>query len=42
MNGSPPFCDGRVGKESIIIALAAEKSIKEDRTVYIEELEQNG
>lgn len=42
LKGSPPFCDGRIGKESIIIALAAEKSIKEDRTVYIEELEQNG
>jgi predicted dehydrogenase len=38
LNDSPPFCDGKVGRESIVIALAAEKSIKEERIVYIDEL----
>lgn len=38
MNGTPPFCDGKIGRESIIIALAAEKSIKEERIVYVDEL----
>ncbi len=38
MNDTPPFCDGAIGRESIIIALAAEKSIKENRIVYVDEL----
>jgi predicted dehydrogenase len=38
LNGSPPFCNGRIGRESIVIAVAAEKSIRENRIVYIDEL----
>jgi predicted dehydrogenase len=38
LNNSPPFCDGKIGRESIIVALAAEKSIKENRIVSIDEL----
>jgi len=38
LNGTPPFCNGRIGRESIVIALAAEKSIKEERIVFIDEL----
>ncbi|MHC4166835.1 MAG: Gfo/Idh/MocA family protein [Planctomycetota bacterium] len=38
LNGSPPFCSGEIGRESIVIALAAEKSIREERVVYIDEL----
>ena len=38
LSGTPPFCSGEIGKESIIIALAAEKSIKEERVVYIDEV----
>ncbi len=38
LNDSPPFCDGRIGRESIIIALAAQKSIREERVIRIDEL----
>ena len=38
LTGSRPFCDGRIGRESMLVALAAELSIKENRIVYIEEL----
>jgi len=38
LNNSPPVCDGRVGRESIVIALAAQKSIKEERIVHVDEL----
>ncbi len=37
--GKPTFADGSVGKESIVIALAAEKAIKEKRMVSVDELE---
>jgi len=37
LNDSPPFCDGEIGRQSIIIALAAQKSIKENRIVNIDE-----
>ncbi len=37
LSGTPPFCDGRTGRQSIVVALAAEKSIKEDRIVYLDE-----
>ncbi|UCD55957.1 MAG: Gfo/Idh/MocA family oxidoreductase [Candidatus Hydrogenedentota bacterium] len=38
LTDSPPFCDGRIGRESIVIALGAEKSIKENRIVHMDEL----
>jgi len=38
LNGSRPFCDGRIGKESMLVAVAAERSIKEERIVHIDEL----
>jgi len=38
LNGTPPSCGGKIGRESIVVALAAEKSIKEERVVYIDEL----
>jgi len=37
-SGTPPFCDGRVGRESIVVALAAQRSIEEDRIVYLDEV----
>lgn len=37
--GIPPFCDAKVGRDALLIALAAEKSIQEERYVYIDELE---
>ncbi|HEX7058048.1 MAG TPA: Gfo/Idh/MocA family oxidoreductase [Bacilli bacterium] len=36
--GKAPFVSGEVGKEALLIALAAEKSIREERYVYIDEL----
>lgn len=33
-----PFCDGKVGRDSIVVALAAEKSLKEKRVVAIDEI----
>ncbi len=39
LSDSPPSCNGRIGRESIVIALAAEKSIREDRIVFIDELQ---
>jgi predicted dehydrogenase len=33
-----PFCDGKIGRDSLLAALAAEKSIKERRIVEIDEL----
>jgi predicted dehydrogenase len=38
LSGTPPFCSGEIGRESIVIALAAEKSIREERVVYIDEI----
>jgi len=38
LSGSPPFCDGEIGRESIVIALAAQKSISEQRIVRIDEV----
>ena len=38
MNDSPPFCDGKIGRESLVIAVAAQKSITEGRIVDIDEL----
>lgn len=37
LNNRPPTCDGIIGKESIVIALAAQKSIAEERIVHISE-----
>lgn len=39
LNKRQPFASANVGKSSLLIALAAEKSIKEERYVYISELE---
>ncbi|WP_233567050.1 Gfo/Idh/MocA family protein [Cohnella endophytica] len=36
--GELPFADLNIGKEALLIALAAEKSIKEERYVYLHEL----
>lgn len=36
--GEPPLASGEVGREALMIALAAEKSIKEERYVYLHEL----
>jgi predicted dehydrogenase len=38
LTGTRPFCDGSIGRESMLVALAAERSINEDRIVYLEEL----
>ncbi len=37
-SGKAPFASGEVGKEALLIALAAEKSIEEERYVYIDQL----
>jgi predicted dehydrogenase len=37
--GKNPFASGAVGRSALLIALAAEKSIQEERYVYIDELE---
>ena len=38
LTDSPPTCNGQVGRQSIVIALAAQKSIMEERVVFIDEL----
>jgi hypothetical protein len=38
LSGTPPFCNGKIWRESIVIALAAQKSIAENRIVRIDEL----
>lgn len=38
LNGSPPLCGGGIGRESIVVALAAERSIKENRIVCVDEI----
>jgi predicted dehydrogenase len=38
LTGKKPFASGEVGKDALLIALAAEKSILEERYVYIDEL----
>ena len=40
MNNKQPFASAEVGRSSLLIALAAEKSIVEGRYVYINELEE--
>ncbi len=35
MNNKKPFVDGEIGKESVLVSLAAEKSIKEGRIIHI-------
>jgi predicted dehydrogenase len=37
-DGATPFCSARVGKDSILIGLAGEKSIQEGRVVEIDEI----
>lgn len=37
--GEQPFAGGLVGRDALLVALAAEKSIKEERYVYISELD---
>ncbi|HOF86713.1 MAG TPA: Gfo/Idh/MocA family oxidoreductase [Armatimonadota bacterium] len=37
-DGGRPFCDARVGKDSILIGLAGERSIREGRVVEIAEI----
>lgn len=37
-SGAEPFASGEVGRKALLIALAAEKSIKEERYVYLSEL----
>ncbi len=39
-NNKKPFVDGKIGKESTLLPLAAEKSIKEKRMVRVGELEK--
>ncbi|UJF35432.1 Gfo/Idh/MocA family protein [Paenibacillus hexagrammi] len=40
--GKPPFASVDVGRDALLIALAAEKSVKEERYVYISELVSSG
>lgn len=37
-SGVPPYASGEIGRQSLLVALAAEKSIKEGRYVYLDEL----
>ncbi|MDI4647504.1 Gfo/Idh/MocA family protein [Cohnella hashimotonis] len=36
--GEAPYANGRIGRDALLVALAAERSIKEERYVYISEL----
>lgn len=36
--GKQPFASAQVGRDALLIALAAEKSIIEERYVYLEEI----
>jgi hypothetical protein len=38
----PALSDGEVGKESILIAPAAQKSIAEERIAHLEEIAERG
>ncbi|OCT15511.1 oxidoreductase [Paenibacillus pectinilyticus] len=38
VTGKEPFANGEVGRQALLVALAAEKSIKEERYVYLNEL----
>jgi predicted dehydrogenase len=40
LGGKKPFASAEVGKEALLVALAAEKSVREERYVYIDELER--
>lgn len=37
-SGTKPFASGQVGRSALLVALAAEKSIREERYVYLDEL----
>ncbi|WP_018750649.1 Gfo/Idh/MocA family protein [Paenibacillus sanguinis] len=40
--GKQPFASAQVGRNALLIALAAEKSIVEERYVYVQELQDHG
>lgn len=39
LNGKKPFASGEIGKMALLVALAAERSIAEERYVYLDELQ---
>ncbi|MNE60131.1 hypothetical protein D3C80_1552590 [compost metagenome] len=41
-NNKQPFANAQVGRNALLIALAAEKSIVEERYVYLHELQDHG
>lgn len=36
--GKQPFANGKIGRDALLVALAAEKSVREERYVYIDEI----
>ncbi|RJE87543.1 gfo/Idh/MocA family oxidoreductase [Paenibacillus sp. 1011MAR3C5] len=38
LEGRKPFANGQIGRDALLVALAAEKSIREERYVYIDEI----